>query len=193
MPAHLGSRNHSSIPDPPNPGGGAQPPRSSIWSRHSPALLARLAHLAHLAHLPRFPPGLQQTFSRLESELFFSPNSCKSPCLSFSPFLFTRCHQAGFDVEFCCWTFMGEEAFSRSRKAGTLSPVRPCSQPSHPRRFPSCWGARGDHGAAASRAHVRTARHNQGASTLLLWAARGHGSCAPKSRHSEEPGLALCC
>lgn len=83
IPCQWGSAPHSHAP-------------SSIWGRWSQALLA---HLAHLAHLPHFSAGEQlrgqQTFSRLESKLFFSLNSCKKPCLSFFPFLFTRCHQDG--------------------------------------------------------------------------------------------------
>lgn len=97
-PACTGSRRHTGNPDPCSPRQRGSAPQShapsSIWGRWSRALLA---HLAHLAHLPHFSMGLQlrgqQTFSRLESKLFFSPDSCKEPCLSSSPFLFTRCHQ----------------------------------------------------------------------------------------------------
>lgn len=94
-PACASSRRHTGTRDPCSPCQRRSAPHShtpgGVWSRWSRALLA------HLAHLPHFSTGLhlrgQQTFSRLESELFFSPDSCKEPCLSFSPFLFTRCHQ----------------------------------------------------------------------------------------------------
>lgn len=93
--ARAGSRRCTGTPDACRPHRWGSAPHghapSGVWSRWSPALLAHLARLLH------FSAGLQlrghQTFSRLESELFFSPNSCKELCLSFSPFLFTRCHQ----------------------------------------------------------------------------------------------------